>query len=170
MILAIGFVVWRQLAALDGQIAGLTEQTRNLKKSVEQAERKRAVAVAIGEFQKSDISWIDELYRMSRELPSAEEMILTQLTTSTRLPEGGQVVLDGYAQEHDQIFGVGEKLRGPGRQVVSTGGQYDERREAYHWRFKETVLIDPQTGPAEASNEQPPTEKPTPAATAGTKR
>jgi Tfp pilus assembly PilM family ATPase len=143
VVMLAGFL-WLRLTGLDDEIRTLTKATSDLKDSVAEAQKKQNDARVIGEFLDNDIPWLDEMYRLSRELPSSEAVILTQVTLSMRTPAGGQIVLDGFASEHDRIREVEEALRADGRQVVSTGGQY-ERREGYSWRFKETVIVEPRS-------------------------
>ena len=162
-VLAVVLLVWNQLSKLDDDIATLRQRSNDLKEKVAEAERKLAASRTVGEFLESDIRWLDELYRLSRDLPSSEEVILTQLTLNTRNPAGGQIVLDGYAREHDHIRAVEESLRNDGRMVFGDGGQFDPRREAYHWRFKERVLIEPGSAAA-ADADAPPPGKETPVA------
>jgi Tfp pilus assembly PilM family ATPase len=157
VVFAIVFAFWMSLSSLDSEIADLTQRANGMKDQVTKATKKKADAKSVADFLQSDISWIDEMYRLARDLPSSEDIILTQVTLTTRAPSGGQIILDGFAREHEQIRNVEDSLRNDGRQVVSTGGQYDERRSDYHWRFKETVVIEPtdQAKAAPAAKEAP---------------
>jgi Tfp pilus assembly PilM family ATPase len=152
LLLAIVFMVWSQSAAIDRDIETLTEQLNSQKETVQAAEVKRAHAAAVEQFLKSDIPWLDEVDRLARELPPPEDILVEKLDLATRMPEGGQMVLDGYARESDHIREVGDVLRGDDRQVQSTGGQYDPRRGQYPWHFRNTVFVEPQmpAPPAEA--------------------
>jgi len=136
--------VWIQLAAIERDVDELTEKLNLQKETVDMAEKRRADSKAVETFLESDILWLEELDQLSRRLPSADDVLITKLDMSTRMPAGGQIVLDGYTREHGKIQDVVEASRSGDRQVVSTGGQYDERREKYRWHFKNTVLIEPQ--------------------------
>lgn len=161
--LAIALLIWSQLTQLDSEIAILRKRSNDLKDKVAEAERKLAAARTVEGFLDNDIPWLDELYRLSRDLPSSEEVILTQLTLINRSPAGGQIVLDGYTREHDHIRAVEESLSSDGRMVYGDGGQFDPRREAYNWRIKERVLIEPASAGSGDGEANPPADG-TPAA------
>jgi hypothetical protein len=148
-LLTVVFVVWNQLAGIDRDIETLTEQFNSQKETVQTAEIKRARAAAVDQFLKSDIPWLDEIDRLALELPPPEDILVEKLDLATRMPEGGQMILDGYARESDHIREVGDALRSGDRQVQSTGGQFDPRRGQYPWHFRNTVFIEPQTAAAE---------------------
>ncbi len=134
--------IWWSLRNLDGALAAAKAESTELAKEVEGANVSIAQAKVIEQFVAGDITWLDELYALSQELPPPEDVILTQLNLSTRQPRGAQIVLDGYTRDSSQFNALRESLRREGRSVISTGTQDDARRKDYHWRFKETVLLD----------------------------
>jgi Tfp pilus assembly PilM family ATPase len=155
---AIVLLSWSKLVSLDGEIERLSAETRSLDKTVSVAERYRGHVRAVEGFLESDISWLEELRNLSQEMPSAEEVILTQFIASTRSPAGGQMILDGYTRAPEQVSELRETLRDDDREVVSTGSQEDERRQEYRWRFKETVLIKPRPAVVVPADAEEPTD------------
>jgi len=158
--LAAAFAVWMGLQNLDDTITDRQLEKKQLEKNVEAARKSQDHAAALQAFVASDFNWLDELHDLSRDLPPPEEVILTQLNLSTRSPQGGQIVVDGYTRESEQISGLRDQLRNDGRSLVSTGTQVDPRRQDYQWLFKETILLEP--GEQAASQPKPPEATPEP--------
>ncbi|MFV1964350.1 MAG: hypothetical protein ACC628_02920 [Pirellulaceae bacterium] len=143
-LLAMVFVIWSQLAAIDRDIRFLTDRSKSQQETVASAEEHRLHAATVEQFLRSDIPWLDEIDKLARDLPPPEDVLVEKLDLATRLPEGGQIVLDCYARESDQIREVDDALRSGDRQVMSTGRQWDPRRVEYPWHFRNTVFIEPQ--------------------------
>lgn len=165
-IFAAVFAGWSRLNSLDADIQRLAGRQEGLKKAVATAEQRSTEAGAVEEFLESDIPWLDELYRLSEDMPPPEEVIVTQLTLSTRQPNGGQMVLDAYTRDYDGVQALERALRASDRRVFGSGTGEDPRRDKYPWRAKETVTIEPVpvTAP-DAEIEQPDAEAKTAAVT-----
>ena len=154
--LAVAAFFWLQLTAMDDEILLLTTESARLKSKVKQAEQYRRDVAAVNEFLDNDIGWLDELYELSSRLPSAEDVVVTQITLSTRPPAGGQVIVDGHVRESHLMGDLQESLRWNQRQVISTGVHEDPRQQTYRHRFKETQLIEPGRIKAAAKTQEPP--------------
>ena len=146
-LLAAVFLIWRQLAALDRQIANLTAALNRDKKVAEEAKQLQDQTATIDEFVESDIPWLDELSKLSRNLPSADQVLVTQLNLSLISPKGGQIIVDGYTREFDQVQKVSDALRSGGRDVVSSSSSEDPKQTKYRWKFKQTAIVPPQPVP-----------------------
>jgi hypothetical protein len=99
---------------------------------------------ATREFTASDITWIDELYEMAESVPPSDAVLITQLKLGTIRPEGGQIVLDGFAREPGQLQEIEKALRRTNREVRGDGGKEDPGRDPYRWQFKVTVTVPPE--------------------------
>ncbi|MDA1051622.1 MAG: hypothetical protein O3C40_14230 [Planctomycetota bacterium] len=133
--------IYFQLSSLDAEIEAVKEASAAMKDEAEEANTSIAHARSVEHFLASDITWLDELYAMAKQLPPPEDAIFTQLNMNTRQPSGAQIVLDGFTREADQISELRDSLRSDDRRIASTGTSNDPRREDYTWRFKETVLL-----------------------------
>ena len=102
------------------------------------------------------ITWLDELHDLADQLPDPEDVVVTKLTAGTRTRgDGGRVTVDGYTRKSEQISQVRKSLRTGGREVISGGGQEDERRAKYRWHFFETVMIEPRDLRADLDRAEP---------------
>lgn len=146
-------ILWTiiSLRGLDAAVALKRSQSAELKKEVAEAQVTVKHRETVQEFLDSDITWLDELYELSDQLPPPEEVIVTQLNFATRSPSGAQMTIGGSTKEPDQLTVVRNSLGYGGRRVVSEGTQDDSRQKDYRWLFKETVLIEA------GSQRQPPT-------------
>ncbi|MCA9118900.1 MAG: hypothetical protein H6822_16435 [Planctomycetaceae bacterium] len=133
--------VYFKLSNMDAVLADLNDQSNSLKKDVETANQSIAQARSVEKFFANDITWLDELYAMAKDLPPPEDAIFTQIKMSTRQPSGAQIVLDGYTREAEQLSELRDALRVQDRSIISTGTSDDARRTDYNWRFSETVVL-----------------------------
>jgi Tfp pilus assembly PilM family ATPase len=143
VVLAIAFLVWNELAQLDAEIEELTAELKALDEPVKRARVRMADVARIEEFAQGDYVWLDEIQRLSQQLPSADQVVLTQMLFSVRSPSGGQLILDGNAKTPADLEQVQAALRESNRVVLSKGGQEDPRQPVYRWQFKETVELPP---------------------------
>ncbi|MBI2479612.1 MAG: hypothetical protein HYV60_13560 [Planctomycetia bacterium] len=95
----------------------------------------------VEQFLANDITWLDELYSMAKQLPPPEDAIFTDIQMTTRQPSGAQIVFQGYTREAEQLSQLRESLRVQDRSIESTGTSDDARRQDYNWRFKETLYL-----------------------------
>jgi Tfp pilus assembly PilM family ATPase/Tfp pilus assembly protein PilN len=146
VMLAVTFLVWNELAQLDTEIEEVSAELKALDEPVKRARVRMADVARIEEFVQGDYGWLDELQRLSQQLPPADNVVLTQILFSVRSPSGGQLILDGNAKTPDDLKHIQTALREADRVVLSKGGQEDPRQPVYRWQFKETVELPPRTG------------------------
>jgi hypothetical protein len=158
--LAAVLLVLIQIEQRDSEILQLKSQIGSMKSKVVQAEKQKQNTAAVQEFLDSDINWLDELRNLSQRLPSADDMLVTQLNVGTRMPSGGEINIDGFTRTSEQIKEIQHRLRADDRKVISKGGHDDPRRakEKLRWRFDETVLVEP--GSAKPPANGPPVASP----------
>lgn len=142
---AVGLMTLIHFQNLDDEIAQLRAQISGMKTKVNAAEKKKQNTAAVQEFIDGNYHWLDELGRLSEQLPPSDQVVVSNLSASLQGNRVGELHVDGYAKESGQLQEIQKRLRSEGRRVVSKGGQEDARREAgqYRWRFDETVILDP---------------------------
>jgi hypothetical protein len=143
--LAAVLLVMIQLDNMDSEMMQVRAQLNGMKGNVTAAEKQQQHAAAVQDFLDSDINWLAELRGLSQRLPPAENVLITQLNAGTRPPAGGEINVDGFARDSEQIGELRQRLRSDGRKVISKGGQDDPRRakEKLRWRFDETMIVAP---------------------------
>ena len=154
-------IVWWQLAAQDRRIETLQEQLQQVSDLEEAARQRIAEVQQIDDWARSDVFWLEELAQLSDEFPEAEAAIVTRLVAggrnrATQSEVLGEFVLDGHVDQRETISRMETALRDAGHKVYGTGGQYDDRRNDYPWKFKERVeIIRSEQGELEPSAENP---------------
>ncbi|MCO6458500.1 MAG: hypothetical protein J5I93_24610 [Pirellulaceae bacterium] len=153
LLLLLAFLLVQRLWSLDAEIAELKQQSRGLDKSVTWANERLTHAQLIEEFTQGDVSWLDELHRLSDRVLPPDEARVTKLNFSAR-PTGGRLTLEGYVAQSAYISALEERLRDKSHRVVGKGGAFDDLRPQFPWRFNETVTIEPGQEDAAGTEEE----------------
>ncbi len=149
LVLAGVFLVWQQRSAADREIQTLQREISDLNKLVDQAKVLQAKTEDIDQFTRGDVTWLDELKEVSRELPRGEEILVSRLRAMSLPAGGGQMLLDGYARESSDISQMIHNLQDERREASGKGGQENRQRTDYPWRFDNAVVAIPPPEPAE---------------------
>ena len=164
LLLMVGWAWWT-FSSLDGEINRLSKESAALDPAVNIAGTVEKNVAALDAWTAGDITWLDELSELSRELPPAQEAMLTMLRVAVT-DRGGEMQLEGLAQSAAVIGPLEKNLRDDRHAVEGKGAQQDQRRKKYGWKFKATVNVsspaDNTKKPAASSTAKPAT-KGTPA-------
>jgi hypothetical protein len=134
--------MWWRLSTLDSRIAELQQQVNESKPVLEKAQSRIAEVEAIEAWIKSDVHWLDELARISRDLPPPEQIRMEQVVCAIESDGDGQIELQGFSDSHESMKRMEQALIGESRTVRGDQTQFDGKDPRYQWRFKETVLLD----------------------------
>ncbi len=144
LLLAGVFFVWQRQNAADQEIKMLQKDVQDLTKLVEQSRKIQAKTEEIDNFVRGDVTWLDELKTLSEKLPPSNEILVTRLRAMPMMDGGGQLLLDGYANESADIGEMVHRLKDDRREARSKGGYQNKQRTDYPWRFDNvTVRISP---------------------------
>jgi hypothetical protein len=136
--------VWWYLGSYDKQIATLQATSKSLIPTVDSANELRVEVEEIDKFMASGINWLDEMYELSEELPSAEEAIIDKATFTWHVTTGkGQMILEGHFSDSDVIKTIETDLRDSRHEVEGGGTKRDERQPDYPWVCKITIGVKP---------------------------
>ena len=143
-VLLVGLVAiqW-QLRSLDAQIRTLTTQRTQQEKLSKAGVRPREDVEKIDRFAAADVTWLDELGRLSEKFPSAEQVRVESLTATAVPSGGGKIVVSAVADNETRIRQLEERISDERRRVVGSGAQYDPDAGQLKVRFKEEVTILP---------------------------
>jgi Tfp pilus assembly PilM family ATPase len=143
LVLAVTGWVWFSFYALDQEIGDLERQL-----AAKQAEAKKMAeyvrqAGEIERWTQHDIAWLDELAELSRELPPALDVKLTQFRLgATR--EGGRIDFEGLVRSATTVDTLENALRDAHHRVEGQSRQMDEKQAPYSWRFSSAITVMPQ--------------------------
>lgn len=155
--LAIGGFVWMQYASIDSEIAATKAELRSIEKNIKAWQTKTANADEIDKFAHGDITWLDEIYRLSdtKHFPEGDDAIVSSLYASTRELKrgeqpGGKLLVEGFVREPMVINLMETLLRDPRHSITGSGSQESTTDSSYPWKFKEDITIVHPDAPAPA--------------------
>jgi Tfp pilus assembly PilM family ATPase len=142
--------VYFEFATLSSELRDRTKELADIEKLVKPSQQKIKHAQEIEKFVHSDITWLDELHRLSdtTHFPAAEDAIVTHLNAAAREPHagardahGGTLTVEGVVRDPKVIERMEASLRDPRHAVAGTGSRSDPSGQSYAWKFKETVTV-----------------------------
>ena len=143
LVLALISAIGWQIFTLDHIIAQQKKQSANLDTALESAKTRINEVNTIDAWTLNEVVWLKQLAELSERFPAPEAARVSRFDAHTRRGGGGEIVLNGFVDEHDTISQMENDLRDAAHRVIGTGGQVDESDSAYPWRFKERVLLAP---------------------------
>jgi hypothetical protein len=141
LLLAILGYVWMLFADLAAEKSRLGADLRRLERESKSAVKSIKRMEEIERWTRGDVVWLDELYDLSDEMPSADEAIVEQLQAGSRSEGGGVIVLDGLVSESDVIQRMEQQLRDETHRVDGTTSYQDDSHPDYGWRYHETMVV-----------------------------
>jgi len=143
VVLAVTGWVWLSFHGLDREIAQLEQQLATNEGEAKKMSEFVRQAAEVERWTQHDIAWLDELAELSRELPPAQDVKLTQLRLgATR--EGGRIDFEGLVSSAGTVDAVENALRDEHHRVEGQSRQQDEKQSPYSWRFQSAVSVVPQ--------------------------
>jgi Tfp pilus assembly PilM family ATPase len=157
VVLAYGVRLWSRAAAPARELAEIQQEIQQLQPMVAQYDAVTAQADAIDRWLATDVNWLDELVKISRELrpeplkskkfPVAQDVVIKQLTLSTppgSEPQGGLVDLSAVAKNSAVVSALEGRLRDERHRMEAGGGKQDHSVSGYDWAFGMRVGVAPE--------------------------
>jgi Tfp pilus assembly PilM family ATPase len=149
VLLGLGVMQW-QLWSLDSEINALRVTRFKQEKAAKDSVKPIKDAESLDGFALGDITWLDELARLSEKLPPPEEAQLNELTLQAA-PKGGggSIKFAGFVDTSNRVGDIEDTLRDQQHGVIGKGTHEVQDREKLPWSLDETVIV-------AAPTEQPP--------------
>lgn len=154
---------WSQRAEIQGEIAELKTQSRELDNTLKRAAKKQAIVSAVDQWQRGDRVWLDELAELSQRFPKRRDAVVTRITMG-KTPEGARVDLEGLVRDHAIVGRLEQSLRDESRQVQSGNVQVEGEEDSKVWKFETSITVAAES--EGAKKKTPAAKKATPARTA----
>ncbi|MDR0338101.1 MAG: pilus assembly protein PilM [Planctomycetaceae bacterium] len=145
---------------LTSEVKNLTTKLNTLKKTAGTVSEQRNQLNAIDAWIADNVNWFEQLDWLSRKMPTAQEMILTELTFSAN--SGGSMNLRSLLKDFSVVSPMEEQLRDenhvikPGEKGASGGNpQYSFRYDLSIFLSKESADASTQTSPPEEQFQEP---------------
>ncbi len=142
-LIALGFMQWR-LWSLDSEIKMLSATRTKLEKSAKDSAKPVKDAEALDAFAAGDVTWLDELSRISEKMPPPEAAQISEITAQTMSKGGGGFIkFVGYVDKSDRVGEIEDALRDKQHTVSGKGTGHDPERGVLQWAFDETITVSP---------------------------
>jgi Tfp pilus assembly PilM family ATPase len=143
VLLALGAMQWR-LWSLDSELNALRITRFKQEKASKDSAKPVKDAESLDAFAAGDVTWLDELARLSARLPPPEAAQLAELTAQVQ-PKGagGQMKLSGHVDTSLRVDELEDSLRDKQHGVTGKGTDQDTNREQLPWSFDELMTVAP---------------------------
>lgn len=143
------FLALWNLRSLDAEVSDLTQELGRQTKFVDQGKGVRNKAIELDKFTSADVNWLDELDRLSQRFPTAEQARAEDLLALGKQNQGGgNLVVQGLADQPDTISAMETAFRDTDRTIVGSGSKKDTRATDLSWRYREEIVVHGPEGPA----------------------
>jgi hypothetical protein len=92
--------IWMHFRDLASQKIELTSRIQNLEREIKEGEEYVRRREVVEKWTRGDVVWLDELSKLSRDFPPANEAIVLQLQASSRAEGGGTTRFGACASDH----------------------------------------------------------------------
>lgn len=150
--------------ALDAEIAALSAQSKDMDDMVQVAQQNTRRWKSVESFIDKEVNWLDEMERISNELPPASEVIIREanFALNSRGANLATISANGLTKDKDTHKKIEEKLRLPPYYLVAPKTssrilQKIEGLEEYSWAFDGDMTLTkkpPKVAPAAAADKK----------------
>ncbi len=124
------------------EVHQLEVQSQRLDTALIAAEKVSASSNEIAKWADGDVVWLDQLRELSEDFPPARQATLSRLTLMVAPASvGGEMQLEGWAQDTEAITALEQSLRGHARRLVGVNSREDHSLGQYSWQFKTSVFV-----------------------------
>jgi Tfp pilus assembly PilM family ATPase len=147
-LLLAGITLW-DYWRLGSELTRLNQELARQTKLAKGSELVRRQGEELDQFASADYNWLDELKRLSEEMPPGEVTQLYDLSAALSRKGGGSVVINGGAKEPETIVEMESVLRTAGYGVFGSGPKQPQKPGKFAWEFRDDLALsalDPDTG------------------------
>lgn len=138
-----GGLFWHYLGRLDAEILRLKNENLAQQKIVDQYSEVLGRVTEIETWRAQDVNWLDELKSLAEKLPSADDVMLSELRLNANSLGGGRMEFSGLVKETAVVQKVENSLRDAHHQVLGRGTAPKEEVQPYKYDFGTEVVIQP---------------------------
>jgi len=141
---AIVWMLWGNMTRLDVQIERQASANSELKEKMKVSDKMIERTARIDQFLDGDVNWLDELERLARSMPPADELILKEVTAvSNPRDGGGRIVVSGLVTSPEVIDEFESAMRNGDHQVTGDKVTQLPTEDSYRWQMIETIAVAP---------------------------
>lgn len=132
------YFVWDQTEAADQENRELGTRLSDLKSMLKKSGEQKKVVDAVHTWEKTDITWLDELRDLSLRFPTGRDMMLFNMSMKTAGKAGGNIDFKGVVRDQRVLLKLEKDIRDDYHEVKSKHVQ--ERRE--RWLFETQMSVE----------------------------
>ncbi len=141
VLLAIVSLVALKFGRLDDQINKLESQLNQLSNENKSLEQYVTQVGQVDAWKMGDVNWLDELYRISEKLPSADDARLETFQATGRNGQGGLLSIGGRVVDHKALVAIEAELGDESHLVSREQSNEDDRDPDFELQFSDTVEV-----------------------------
>jgi hypothetical protein len=150
-VLVVGHQRYSTWAEIDADCEALREELDELKKATDKADDLGKLVDAVGAWKSSEVVWLDELRDLSLRLPSARNLMLSQMSMRLSPPAGGRVEFEGVMRAPEVLVSLERSVDDEYRDVDSKGVRERMGEKEYTWTFDTSLVVESRSLRAEGS-------------------
>jgi hypothetical protein len=151
VVLGVGYERWSKWSAIDRKYQAYREKLAKLNEATKKAKDLKGLVGAVEGWKARDVVWLDELRHLSLRLPSARDVVLSNMSMSTAQGGGGSVHFEGLMRSPEVLVNLERRIRDEYRQVRSKGVRERRGEKEYTWTFDTSLSIERRSSSAEGS-------------------
>lgn len=132
------------------QLLAIEDRQQKLKQIVQRADKSRelqALAAAVSDWRRDDISWIDELRTLAERLPPPDEALVRKMSLSIDAQRNGVIDLSVQVSRPEVVTQLEDALRAGNRSVSSKRVSESDEKSKLPWGFDTRVVFEPEELP-----------------------
>ncbi len=141
VLLAAGYFMYGQVAALDGEIEALSQRKKQLEETLKKAGQQQKIVAAYEQWRANDVTWIDELRELSQRFPPSRDAIVLRMTLTPARGTGGSVDMQCLVRDPTIVVRMEQAIRDRFHQIRSKRVQQRGREKAYTWQFETSMDV-----------------------------
>jgi hypothetical protein len=145
LLICFGYYQWNARAKADEDLDKLRSSLKTLTKKLEKVQQKQRVVLAIQNWQRDGVNWLDELYDITSRFPKGSEALVRKLNVAPG--RGGASVIDMAVQVRDPtvVTQMGDRIRDSHHDVRSKRVSERSSSQDYPWQFETQITLRPRT-------------------------
>lgn len=128
------------------QLTAIEERQQKLTKIAKRADKAKqiqALAAAVTDWRRDDITWIDELRTLAEQLPPAEEALVRKMSLTLDAQRHGVIDLSVQVARPEVVTQLEDTLRTGDRSVSSQRVSESDEKSKLPWGFDTRVVFEP---------------------------
>jgi hypothetical protein len=136
-----GWVLRRDVNAARAQVESLTADVQHQQALLKKLRSQTAVLDAVERWQQADANWLDELRRLSEQMPAADQAVVQRITMAPSAGARGIISMSVRVRHPSIVEQLEQQLRDASHQVSSQRISQSGSDQAYPTQFETSLVL-----------------------------